>query len=283
MSGNVPDDREEVEDHPEDPRPAIVDSQGTSDVRLDEALERVLDDRRDLVLGRELALERDVAEATDDESPVLGLVPVVEAVAPVVRDLEELLLDRLGRDHLAAGGNDESLDVAEKPARVAVGGDDDGLRASLLDRIDPRVLVDLDACLRGTPREPPDEPCGLQDAVRRMEERCRVAAVERWRELLSPFDAEPCIPERLVLLAELVPLLLVRGEAQASGRSEGIARERGERFDLCLGPAPDRLLSSPPLSPVGARGREPTLRGVRSRRSGRSRRRRSRAPRRGAP
>ena len=45
VAGDAAHDRKEVEDHPEDPRPAVVDAERASDVLLDEPLERVLDDR----------------------------------------------------------------------------------------------------------------------------------------------------------------------------------------------------------------------------------------------
>ena len=144
---------------------------------LDEALERALDDRgRDLVRG-ELGIERDVAESTRDDPPVEPLVPVVEPVPAVVRDLEEQLLDRLGRDHLAARRDDEPLELTEQAARVAVRRDDDGVGAPTSSSdVDTRVLADLDARGGGAAREAAHEPCRLQHAVRRMEERRRIAS-----------------------------------------------------------------------------------------------------------
>ena len=54
--------------------------------------------RRELVLG-------DVAEAAGKDPPVGRLLPVVESVAAVVRAIEQVL-ERLSRDHLAAGRDD---------------------------------------------------------------------------------------------------------------------------------------------------------------------------------
>ncbi len=92
VSGDAPHDRDEVEDHAEDPGPAIVDAQRPPDVLLDEALESSLDDGRRDLLSRELRVERDVPEAAGDDPTVQALVPVVEAVPTVVRNLEQHLL-----------------------------------------------------------------------------------------------------------------------------------------------------------------------------------------------
>ena len=152
VARDAPDHGQEVEDHPEDARPAVVDAERTADVLLDEPLERTLDDgRRDLV-GRELGVERDVPEAARDDAAVEPLVPVVEAVPAVVRDLEQQLRDRLGRDHLAARRDDQALELAEQAARVAVGRDDDRLGVGLLEGADARVLVDLDPASPRAPR-----------------------------------------------------------------------------------------------------------------------------------
>ena len=95
-------------------------------------------------------------------------------MATVVRDLEQELGERFRSDHLPARRDDQPLELAEEPARVAVGGDDDGLRAGLLERRDTRVLADLDSSARGAGGESPDEPCRLENAVRRMEDGGRI-------------------------------------------------------------------------------------------------------------
>jgi hypothetical protein len=56
-----------------------------------EALERRLDGGRRLFAGRELVVERGVAEAAREDAPVLALLPVVEAVAAVVGAVEQPL------------------------------------------------------------------------------------------------------------------------------------------------------------------------------------------------
>ena len=102
------------------------------------------------------------------------------------------------------------------------------------------MLVDLDSCFRRTRRQPADEPGRLEDAVRRVEDRRRIALGERGSQLVAPLGREPVGPERVVLRLELVPLLLVRGEAQAAGRPEGVPGEAGELRELAFGPAPQR-------------------------------------------
>ena len=247
---------------------------------LDEPLERALHDRRRHLVGRELGVERDVAEAAGDDPAVRPLMPVVEAVPAVVRDLEQHLLDRLGRDHLAPRRDDETLELAEEAARVSVGRDDDGRRARVVDRADARVLVDLDARLRGAPREAANEPSRLEHAVRRVEERCRVAPGERRRRdpratrRRSRLRREPRTPRA----ARLAPR---RRPRDAGFRSVGGRRPRAHRelAQLVLGPAPERgrRVRADRIGEHGIRRRR--RREARSRRSARSRRPRSRAPR----
>ena len=102
------------------------------------------------------------------------------------------------------------------------------------------MLVDLDACLGGTPREPTDQPRRLEHTVVRMEEGRRVAPCQRGLGVLAPLGGEAGFDERLVLLAELVSLLLVGSQAEAARRAKGVARDVGEHCELLLGPAPER-------------------------------------------
>ena len=101
------------------------------------------------------------------------------------------------------------------------------------------MLADLDARRCGALREPPDEPRRLEQAVGWMEDRGRVPARERRREIVAPLDRESVRAEGLVLGLELVALLLVGGETQASGLPERVARAGGELGELALGPAPE--------------------------------------------
>src|SRR5262249_49705168 len=106
----------------------------------DEAFKRRLDAGRRLLAGRELVVEGGVAEAAREESAVLALLPVVEAVTAVVRTVEEPLGQRLGRDHLTAGRDDQALERPEQPAGGAVGGDDGVPRVEGADGLQPALL-----------------------------------------------------------------------------------------------------------------------------------------------
>ena len=88
---DLADHGEEVQDEPEDARPAVVHAKLTADEVVDERRERPLHGVGELLVGGELLVERHVAEAACDDPPVLGLMPVVETVAAVVRHLEEAL------------------------------------------------------------------------------------------------------------------------------------------------------------------------------------------------
>src|SRR5437870_5311384 len=75
----------------------------------DEVLEHLLNWLGRLLDGGELGVEREVAEAAGEDPALVVLVPVVEAVAAVVRKVEESLPNRLGGDHLAAGRDDQAF------------------------------------------------------------------------------------------------------------------------------------------------------------------------------
>ena len=112
----------------EQPGPAVVDAERPADEPGDERLQRALDPGCRHLVARELVLERRVAEAAREDAAVGRLLPVVEAVAAVVRAVEEPLAERLGRDHLAAGRDDQALELPEQPAEVAVRRDQHLLR-----------------------------------------------------------------------------------------------------------------------------------------------------------
>ena len=244
LAGDAADDRQEVEHQPEDPGPAVLDGDRPADQLGDERLERALDPGRDLLVGRELRLERPVAEAAREDAPVGRLLPVVEAVAPVVRAFEEPLRERLGRDHLAARRDDQPLDLAEQAARVPVRRDQHLLGLDVVERLDAAVLPDLDAGLGGQHGEPPHPAGGLERRVAGVEDRRAKSAVQR---LLDPLGGEAVGAQRLELDRERIPLLVVGGEAQAAGAAEGVAREA-----LRAGRAPPR---SAARSPAPGRGR----------------------------
>ena len=113
-----------------------------------------------------------------------------------------------------------------------------------------------------------------------MEDRRAEAAFER---LVDPLGREPVGAERLVLDGELVPLLLVGGEAQAARAPGGVAGEPDEPLE--------RAARSSASKPCGPRVRSSRWsrhtprppRVGRTRRSGRSRPQRPRARRGAAP
>ena len=151
------------------------DAHGPSRDLAGEALQRLLDRLGRLLDVRELGRQVHVSEAAQQQPPVAALVPVVEAVAPVVRPLEEQLGQRFRRDHLRPCRDDQPLEPPEEPARIAVRGHDDLLGIHLVERVDARVLSDLDSCLGRCEGEPAHEPGRLQHTVGRMEERAREA------------------------------------------------------------------------------------------------------------
>ena len=232
-----PDDRQEVHHHPEDAGPGVVDPQLAAHEAVDEAVERGLHRIGQLLVGGELRVERDVAEAAGDDPPVLGLVPVVVAVATVVRDLEEALGNGLCRDHLSTRRDDQPLDRPEQAARVPVGADDDGGAAELVER---RRRA---SCSRIS------TPASAASAASRRTQRAgwrtpsgtwRSAAVKRPASGGSKWSihsaAKPAADEGLVLGAQLVPLLVVDRDPQRADAPERVAGERLDRVDRALGP-----------------------------------------------
>ena len=109
-------------------------------------------------------------------------MPVVEAVPSVVRDLEQHLLERLGRDHLAPRRDDEPFELAEKAARIAVGRNDH--RPGVERR--PRSAR---ACARGSRRP-------LRRHVARDAERAGQAAGRRRGDGRARRDSAPRAEER---------------------------------------------------------------------------------------
>ena len=197
------------------------------------------------LLGRELVLDRHVPEATGDDTTVRPLVPVVEAVPSVVRDLEVQVRDRLGGDHLTARRDDQPLERAEQPARVPVRRDDDGLRAGVGRRLDTRVLVNLDAGSRRNSRNPAHEAGGLQNSVGRMEDRRRIPAVERRLELVEPLCVESVLSEGRELGKKLVAFLVVGRQSEAAGQPEGVPGDLRQVGHGGLAPAPELPRSLP--------------------------------------
>src|SRR5262249_13329654 len=100
---NGADERKHVLSQSEDACPAMRHPHFRADELVQERLERRLDRRRGLLDVGELVHDGDVAEAAEQDPPVGKLLPVVEALARVVRTVVEDAVERLARDHLASG------------------------------------------------------------------------------------------------------------------------------------------------------------------------------------
>src|SRR5262249_52333748 len=98
------DERESVPRLPPDARPAVRDPRDATHELADERLELPLDERRRLLDVGLLGLEARVAAPADEQPPVRELLPVVVALARVVRTREEPLGQRFGDEDLPADG-----------------------------------------------------------------------------------------------------------------------------------------------------------------------------------
>jgi hypothetical protein len=143
------------------------------------------------LLGRQLRQQRRVAEAAGEDAAVRCLLPVVEAVAGVVRAVEETLRDRLRGDHLAARGHDRAFEVSEQAAGVAVGGHDHVLRLELVERRDVALLQDLRPGLGGEHSESPHPPARLERGIGRVEDGGGEATRGTEIAALDPLRIEP--------------------------------------------------------------------------------------------
>ena len=147
----------------------------------------------------------------------------------VVRNVEEALGERLGRDHLAASRHDQPLERPEEPARIAVGRDDHGLGVELRELGHPLSLDDLCSSPSSPLGETPDEARRLECRIRRMADRSGEASREHAARLVDPLGVEPVRPERLDLVAQVLALLAVDREPQAADLPERIAAELPQR------------------------------------------------------
>ena len=217
----------------------------------------------------ELGVEGDVAEAACHDPSVQPLVPVVEAVPSVVGDLEQHLRDRLGRDHLATS-RERSGPRARREGRS------DSRRSRTTTVSAPRAIHrGQGGCAHGSRRRPrprgraspAHQPRRLEDAVRRVEERGRIAALERRAAVHRATPLRNPHPRR----ASYSSRSSSRSSSSAASRrppsDERRPGHRRERGELGLGPTPDGQPSahrrSSPEHGVGrcaARSAKPPLR-----------------------
>ena len=197
-----------------------------------EALELGLDRLRERLLVRELRVEVLVAPAAEDEPAIRGLLPVIEAVARVVRPRIQRLRQRLGDDHLAADRPDRPVELRQQAARVAVGGDHDVLGVDVVERLDSRLFDDLGSGRNRSTGEPSHPAGRLKRPVARVQDRAAEGRVQRRRKLVDPVGRDSVLAERLVLGAERVQLLVV-GQAQAPDAPERISGELLHAIDDC--------------------------------------------------
>src|SRR5262249_40480323 len=156
----------------------------------------LLDLRSRHLVGGELRLEREVTEPAGEDPTVRRLLPVVEAVASVVRALEQDLVDRLGGHHLPTRRDDEAFERPEQPAGTPVCRAEDVVRLEVVERFDAATLDDRDAARGRLQREPVDELGRLHSSVVGMEDRSREASADETR---APFGPETVADESLEL------------------------------------------------------------------------------------
>src|SRR5262249_12214014 len=94
--------------------------------------------------------DRRITEAAENETEIRSLLPVVEAIARIMRAGVKLLPERRGHDDLAPRRTDGAVELLDETLRVAVGCDNGLLCVELVERRDPIVLADLSTGLGGT-------------------------------------------------------------------------------------------------------------------------------------
>jgi hypothetical protein len=176
-----------------------------------------------------LVVERLVPEASRDDPALRRLLPVVVAVPGVVRAGEQEPLQRLGHEHLAAGGNDGRVELGEQALRVPIRREHDVVGLEFVDRVDAVVLAQLGAGLGGSLGQPAHPAGRLKRSIGRMEDRAVEPAARRVRQLGAPFGRVAVLAEGLVLGLELGPFGGIGSQAEASGAPEGIAASSSSR------------------------------------------------------
>jgi hypothetical protein len=241
VSGYQADEWQRVLGQSKDSGPAVRYIDLAPDKLMEEALERRLDRQREFFDVRELVEDREVTEPAEHDAAVGKLLPVVEAVARVVRAVVQRLRERLAHYHLAARRPDQVGELGDEAVPVPVGRDEDAVSVERADVLDRFVLAELDARLRGERRKPSNEPRRLDRAVLRVRDRTVELPRRRTRNVVEPLGLDAVLAQRLVLEPDRVALLLVGSQAVAASTAERISREFGEAGELFLGPQPVRL------------------------------------------
>ena len=172
------------------------------------------------------------------EAVVGRLLPVIEAVARVVRPRVERFRERLRREHLAPHWTDRRVELRKQAARVPVGRDHDVVGVELVQRFDAAVLDDLRPGLGRARRETPHPAGRLKRPVARVDDRAAEERREPTRQVLEPLRVEPVLVQGFVLGADRRELLVV-GQPKAPDAPERIARERLQPVEGALGEAPE--------------------------------------------
>jgi len=186
-----------------------------------------------------LFLERAVAEAAEHEPEILCLLPVVVAVACVVRAGEVLGVQRFRGDDLPARGLHRLVERFEEAAlRVPVCRNHDLVGVELVERPHRVALADLRTRFRGLNRQPPNPAGRVNRPVRRVEDRAVVATGEPSVDRRAPLDREAVVLKRFVLRSQGLRLLGIGGEAEAARSPEGVTCERAQSRERALGQVP---------------------------------------------
>ena len=184
------DEGQQILRQPEDAGPTVLDARLRPEQLDEERVERALDLLGGHFLIGHLGEDREVTETAEDDAVVRELLPVIETVPCVVGTVEQPLRERLGRDHLAAGGPDSFVEFRKEAPPRPVCGDDDMLGVQLVERLDPRVRPNLRARLRDRSCESPHEARRLHSPVSSVVDRAAEVRAQKWRQLVSPLADE---------------------------------------------------------------------------------------------
>src|SRR5262249_14286354 len=149
-----------------------------------------LDPGSGVLACRPLLVDRRITEAAEDETEIRSLLPVVEAIARIMRAGVKLLPERRGHDDLATRRTDGAVELLDETLRVAVGRTKGWLCVEPVERRAPMGLADPSTGLGGPRRAPPHPARRVKRPVGRVEERPRKTAGETAAELGPPLRGE---------------------------------------------------------------------------------------------